>query len=43
MEELMQHRIDKIGIDRATAEKVSESGIKARLPGGLGDKLGGLG
>jgi hypothetical protein len=57
MEELMQKMIDKVGIDRATAEKViaflkdhaddvgealSKSGIKDKLPGGLGDKLGGL-
>ncbi|MBC7975369.1 MAG: hypothetical protein H7138_10320 [Myxococcales bacterium] len=57
MEELMQKMIDKVGIDRATAEKViaflkdhaddavewlSKSGVKDKLPGGLGDKLGGL-
>ena len=57
MEELLQQMVDKVGIDRATAEKVlaflkdhaddavkwlSESGIKDRLPGGLGAKLGGL-
>lgn len=57
MEELMKKMIDKVGIDRATAEKViaflkdhaddavealSKSGIKDKLPGGLGDKLGGL-
>jgi len=47
----------KIGIDKATAEKVmtflhdhkdealemlTKSGLKDKLPGGLGDKLGGL-
>ena len=57
MEEFLQQMIDKVGIDRETAEKVlaflkdhaddavgllSKSGIKDRLPGGLGDKLGGL-
>lgn len=57
MEELMKKMIDKVGIDRATAEKViaflkdhaddavealSKSGVKDKLPGGLGDKLGGL-
>ena len=57
MEEFLQKMIDKVGIDRATAEKVvaflkdhaedavnllSKSGVKDKLPGGLGDKLGGL-
>ena len=57
MEEFLQQMIDKVGIDRATAEKVvaflkdhaedavkllSTSGVKDKLPGGLGDKLGGL-
>jgi hypothetical protein len=57
MEEFVQKMIDKVGIDRATAEKVvaflkdhaedavgllSKSGVKDKLPGGLGDKLGGL-
>jgi len=57
MEELIAKLVDKVGIDRATAEKVmeflkahadeavallSKSGLKDKLPGGLGDKLGGL-
>lgn len=57
MEEFLQQMTDKVGIDRATAEKVvaflkdhaedamnllSTSGVKDKLPGGLGDKLGGL-
>lgn len=57
MEEFLQKMIDKVGLDRATAEKVidflkehaddavgllSKSGLKDKLPGGLGDKLGGL-
>ena len=89
MEEFLQQMMDKVGIDRATAEKVvafledhaedavgliyrlgafpppvarrsraddsrlatarrvarlsiSRSGVKDKLPGGLGDKLGGL-
>ena len=57
MEEFVQKMVDKVGIDRATAEKVvaflkdhaddavqllSTSGVKDKLPGGLGDKLGGL-
>jgi len=57
MEEFVQKLVDKVGIDRATADKVvaflkehaddavallSKSGLKDKLPGGLGDKLGGL-
>ena len=57
MEEFIQKLVDKVGIDKATAEKViaflkdhsdeamellAKSGIKGKLPGGLGDKLGGL-
>lgn len=57
MEELIKKMIDKVGIDRATAEKVmaflkdhaddavellSKSGLKDKLPGGLGGKLGGI-
>ncbi len=57
MEEFIQKLVDKVGIDKATAEKViaflkdhseeamellAKSGIKNKLPGGLGDKLGGL-
>lgn len=57
MEEFIQKMVEKVGIDRATADKVieflkehsddavqliSKSGIKDKLPGGLGDKLGGL-
>ena len=49
--------VEKVGIDKATAEKVigflkdhaedavkllQSSGIKDKLPGGLGDKIGGL-
>lgn len=54
MEQLISGLVDKVGIDRATAEKVadfikdhisdipgwlSSSGIGAKLPGGIGDKL----
>ena len=57
MEEFVQKLVDKVGIDRATADKViaflkehaddavnllSKSGLKDKLPGGLGDKLGGM-
>jgi hypothetical protein len=57
MEEFIQKMVDKVGIDRATADQViaflkdhsedaiqllSKSGLKDRLPAGLGDKLGGL-
>jgi len=59
MEEFVQKMVDKVGIDKATAEKViaflkdhaddamhllGKSGLdlKHKLPGGLGDKLGGL-
>jgi hypothetical protein len=37
MEELIQKRVDTIGIDRATAEKVI-----AFRPRGIGGELGGL-
>ena len=51
MEEFVQKMVDKVGIDKATAEKViaflkdhateaveylQKSGIKDKLPGGLG-------
>lgn len=57
MEEFVAKMVEKVGIDKATAEKVIEflkdhsseaieylqkSGVKDKLPGGLGDKLGGL-
>ncbi len=57
MEEFIAKMVDKVGIDKATAEKViaflkdhadeaveylQKSGLKDKLPGGLGDKLGGL-
>ena len=57
MEEFIQKMVEKVGIDKATAEKVvaflqdhagdavkllEKSGLKDKLPGGLGDKLGGL-
>jgi hypothetical protein len=57
MEEFIQEMVDKVDIDRATADKVievledhsedavqllSKSGLKDKLPGGLGDKLGGM-
>jgi len=57
MEEFINKMVEKVGIDKATAEKVmsflkehaddamamlGKSGVKDKLPGGLGDKLGGL-
>lgn len=57
VEEFIAKMVEKVGIDKATAEKVlaflhdhagdavkllEKSAIKDRLPGGLGDKLGGL-
>jgi hypothetical protein len=57
MKEFLQQMIDKVEIDRATAEKevgfledhaedaiglTYRSGVKDRLPDGLGDKLGGV-
>ena len=57
MEEFAEKMAEKVGIDKATAEKViaflkdhaddavqllGKSGLKDKLPGGLGDKLGGL-
>ncbi len=57
MEEFVAKLADKVGIDKATAEKVvaflkdhadeavellGKTGLKDKLPGGLGDKLGGL-
>jgi len=57
MEEFIEKMVSKVGIDKATAEKVVEflkehsadavallqkSGVADKLPGGLGDKLGGL-
>ena len=57
MEDFINKMVDKVGIDKATAEKVvaflkdhasdalallEKSGIKDKLPGGLGDKLGGM-
>jgi len=57
MEEFAEKMSQKVGIDRATADKVidflkdhaedavkllQKSGIADKLPGGLGDKLGGL-
>ncbi len=57
MEEFAEKMSERVGIDKATANKVieflkdhaedavallSKSGIADKLPGGLGDKLGGL-
>ena len=57
MEDFVNQMVEKVGIDKATAEKVmaflkdhaadavkylQSSGIADKLPGGLGDKLGGL-
>lgn len=57
MEDFINKMVEKVGIDKATAEKVvaflkdhaddavnllSKSGLKDKLPGGLGDKIGGL-
>ncbi len=57
MEDFINKMVEKIGIDKGTAEKVmaffhdhkdeamemlAKSGLKDKLPGGLGDKLGGL-
>ncbi len=57
MEEFIAKMVDKVGIDKATAERVmgflkdnageaiaalQKSGVKDKLPGGLGDKLGGM-
>lgn len=57
MEDFIAKMTEKVGIDKATAEKVIEflkdhsddaikllqsSGVKDKLPGGIGDKLGGL-
>ena len=57
MEEFVAKMVDKVGIDKATAEKViaflkehaadavallQKSGMADKLPGGLGDKLGGM-
>lgn len=54
MEELVSKMVEKVGIDKATAEKVidflkdhaadvgkyiGESGLAAKLPGGLGDAV----
>ena len=45
MEELIQKMVETIGIDRATDDEAvavtSKSGLEDKLPGGLGDKLGG--
>lgn len=57
MEEFINKMVEKIGIDKATAEKVvnflkdhsdeaaelfAKSGLKDKLPGGIGEKIGGL-
>ncbi len=57
MEEFAEKMAEKVGIDKATADKViaflkdhaddavallGKIGLKDKLPGGLGDKLGGL-
>lgn len=57
MEDFINKMVEKVGIDKATAEKVitflkdhaddavellGKSGLKDKLPGGLGDKIGGL-
>jgi hypothetical protein len=57
MEDFVNNMVAKVGIDKATAEKVvefikehagdamnllKEHGVLEKLPGGVGEKLGGL-
>ena len=57
MEDIVAKLTEKVGIDKATAEKIiaflqdhkedvikalQSSAVKDHLPGGLGDKIGGL-